>query len=73
MWYKKIYKKKWKLACFKWPYGIFGNDYRVATLSVSYLSVKGIIIQSLKSIEHSRGRRLNVPFPSTLCRLSIGS
>ena len=28
----------------------FGNDYRVATLSNSYLTTKGIIMQNFKSI-----------------------
>ena len=28
-----IIQKKLKAACFKWTYRIFGNDYRVATLS----------------------------------------
>ncbi len=31
-------------------YGLSGNDYRVAALSKSYLTVKGISMQSLKSI-----------------------
>ena len=34
----------------KMDYGHFGNDYRVATLSKSYLTTKGITMQSLKSI-----------------------
>ena len=39
--------KSYKLACFKWTYGLSGNDYRVATLPTSYLIVKEIgIIQS---------------------------
>ena len=39
-----------KLERIKWTYGLFGNDYRVAMLSKSYLTGKGIIMQSLKSI-----------------------
>ena len=33
---------------FKWTYGHSGNDYRVATLSKSYLTSTGIIMQGLK-------------------------
>ena len=39
-----------KSACFKWLYGLLGNNYRVATLPKSYLTVVGIIMQSLNSI-----------------------
>ena len=35
--------------CIK-PYGLSGNDYRVATLSKSFLIVIGVIMQSLKLI-----------------------
>ena len=35
---------------FKWTYGQYGNDYRVATLYEFYLTIIGIIMQSLKSI-----------------------
>ena len=31
-------------------YGLSGNDYRVSKLSKSYITIIGIIIQSLKSI-----------------------
>ena len=47
---KKLLSKKFKLACFKWTYR---HSDGIATLSKSCLIVKGIIIQSLKSIEHS--------------------
>ena len=33
-----------------WTYGHNGNDYRVSTLSKSYWTVTGIIMQSLVSI-----------------------
>ena len=36
-------------ACFKWTCGLFGNDYRVASIKFN-LHVIGIIMQSLKSI-----------------------
>ena len=36
---------------FKWTYGQIGHNYRVATFSTLYLTVSGIIITSLKSIE----------------------
>ena len=45
-----LLKKLKKTTCFKWTYGHYGNDYRVAMLSESYLTVIGIIMQSLKSI-----------------------
>ena len=44
----KIVSKK--STCLKWTYGHFGDDYRVAMLSKSYLTTTGIIMQSLKSI-----------------------
>ena len=37
-------------TCFKLAYRLSGTDYRIATLSKSYLTVTGITIQSLKSI-----------------------
>ena len=40
-----------KVKSFKWLYTLFGNNYRVATLSKLYLTVIGINMQSLKSIE----------------------
>ena len=43
---------------FKWTYGHSGNDYRVATLTKSYLSTTGIIMQSLKLIENSNMPKL---------------
>ena len=47
----KIFVKKVKKStCLKWTYGNFGNDYRVATLSKSYLTISGITTQNLKSI-----------------------
>ena len=39
-----------KSACFKLTYGLSGDDYRVAALSKSYLTVIEIFMQSLKSI-----------------------
>ena len=38
----------------KWTYGLSCNDYRVATLSKSYLTVIGIIMQGLKSKRANR-------------------
>ena len=35
-------------------FGLPGNDYRVATLFKSYLTVTGIIMQNLKSIGATR-------------------
>ena len=37
-----------KINKFKWMYGLFGHNYRVAALSTLYLTVSGIIIPSLK-------------------------
>ena len=48
--YKMLLSKSYKSACFKWTYWLSGND-RVATLPKSYLTAKGIIMQSFKSIE----------------------
>ena len=47
---KFVVKKAKKSTCLKWTYGHSGNDYRVATLSESYLTTTGITMQSLKSI-----------------------
>ncbi len=47
---KFVAKKVKKTACFKWAVGLFHNDYRVAALSKAYLTVIGIIMQSLKLI-----------------------
>ena len=47
---KKAIKKSKKSTCLKWTYGHFGNYYRVATLSKSYQTTKGITMQSLRSI-----------------------
>ena len=45
--YKKlVVKKNKKSACFKWTYILSGNDYRVAALSKSYLTVIRIIMKS---------------------------
>ena len=41
---------KQKPDCFKLMYGLSGIVYRVATLYKSYLTVTGIIMQSLKMI-----------------------
>ena len=43
-------KKLWSKKIIKWTCGLAGNDYRVAALSKSYLTVIGIGMQSLKSI-----------------------
>ena len=46
---KNVYKnEKKKINKFKWTYGLFGHNYRVAALSTLYLTVLGIIIPSLK-------------------------
>ena len=37
-----------KIKCFKLTYGLSDNDYRVAKLPKSYLTVTGSIMQSLK-------------------------
>ena len=42
-----------KSTCFKWTYGLSGKDYRIVTLSKSYLAIKEIIKQSLKSMGHT--------------------
>ena len=34
-----------KINMFKWTYGLFGENYRVATLTLLYLTVLGIIIK----------------------------
>ena len=39
-----------KSACFKWTYELSHKHYRVPTLPKSYLTVKRIIIERLKSI-----------------------
>ena len=53
------------MASFKWTYELSGKDYRVPTLPKLYLIVIGIIMQSLKSIEHANlfklTKRANVP------------
>ena len=43
--HKKLAVRKVKF--FKWTYRLSGNDYRVATLSKSYLITTGITIPSL--------------------------
>ncbi len=35
-------------ACLKWTFGLLGHNYRVATLSSSYLIALRIIIPNLK-------------------------
>ena len=42
---KNCNKKVENSEFFKRMYGIFGNYFRVATLSMSYLIVRGIIMQ----------------------------
>ena len=46
---KNVVTKNIKKTRLKWTYGHSGNDYRVPTLSKSYLTTTGIM-QSLKSI-----------------------
>ena len=38
---------------FKWTYGLYGNDYKVATLSKSYITVIDTIMLSLKFEDNS--------------------
>ncbi len=45
-----MYVKMSKINKFKYTYGLFGHNYRVAALSTLYLTVLGIIIPSLKQI-----------------------
>ncbi len=40
--------EKSKINKFKWTYGLFGHNYRVATLSTFHLTVLGIIKLILK-------------------------
>ena len=47
---KKCCQKSKKTACFKWTHGLSGNDYIVTTLSNSYLTAQGVIMQSCKAI-----------------------
>ena len=49
--YKKVLSKRKISAYLKWIHGLSGNYYRVATLPRSFTALKGIIMQSLKSIE----------------------
>ena len=42
--------KNVKINKFKWTYGLFDHNYRVAALSTLYLTVLGIIIPNLKLI-----------------------
>ena len=48
--YKKVAVKKLKIQHILNTHRLSGNDYRVATFPKSYLTVKGIIMQILKSI-----------------------
>ncbi len=41
-----------KMSKINMTYGLFGQNYRVATLSTFYLTVSGIIIPSLQMIGH---------------------
>ena len=48
---KKHYQKNHAIIItIQWTYGLFGEDYRVATLSIVYLTVSGIIMPSLNWI-----------------------
>ena len=51
--HKKILLKKLRNQMFKWTYGHPGNDYRVVTLSKSYLTTTEITIQSYVEIERT--------------------
>ena len=45
---QNFFCQKSKLTeCFKWTYGLSGNDYRVATLPKSYLIDIGINMQQI--------------------------
>ena len=46
--FSNFLKKVLKSVCFKWTYGISGNDYKVVALFKLYPTVMGIIMQSLK-------------------------
>ena len=48
--HKNLLSKSKKSECFKWTYGLSGNEYRVDTLPKSYLIVIRITMQSFKSI-----------------------
>ena len=43
----------------KWTHRRYGKDYTVATLSKLYLTVTGIIIQSLKFFSYRKALPLN--------------
>ena len=43
----------------EWTHGLAGNDYRVATLYKSFLTVTGIAIQSLKSMGQLKHAQIN--------------
>ncbi len=47
---KSVFKNIKNSKCFKWIYGLFVNNNRVATLSTLYQDVLGITIPNLKSI-----------------------
>ncbi len=47
---KQSLRKRNGVECLKWTYGLFGENYIVATLTILYLTVLGIIIPSLISI-----------------------
>ena len=47
-----MYVKMSKINKFKLTYGLFGHNYRVAALSTLYLTVIGIIMPILKSIDN---------------------
>ena len=46
----KMVCKNVKINKFKWTYGLFDNNFRVAALSTLYLTALGFIILSLKSL-----------------------
>ena len=47
--HKNMSLKQLKIRMYKWTYGHSDNEYRVATLSKSFLTTTGITMQSLKS------------------------
>ena len=51
--------KSYNATCLKWTYGLSGYDYRVVSLSKSYLTTTGITIQSLKLIGQFQHDKIN--------------
>ncbi len=51
-----MYVKLLKSTYIKWMYGLFGYNYRVATLSTFYLTVTEIRISSFKFARYNLGK-----------------